>query len=110
MKSEIWKLNQKPFTSKKSGKMYRRGTRNSNCLDTDRMMDFLTIPIHWKKVVVTIWNPTMKKMILVMKRPLAESSSISGSFVNRAEACLGKKVQMMKQRTDTAVAHQAVYR
>ena len=44
-----------------------------SCLDSDRKMDLLTIPRHWKNVVVTIVKPTKGIIRLIVRNPFSAS-------------------------------------
>lgn len=57
VKSEIGILYHTPSISQIIGRKARSGRRMSNCLDKERKMLIFTFPIHWKKFVMTIWNP-----------------------------------------------------
>lgn len=43
-----------PLTPSQDGRNINPGSRKSNCLVSERNMDFLAIPRLWKKLVVTI--------------------------------------------------------
>ena len=56
-KSEIGMLYHTPSISQIIGRKARSGRRMSNCLDKERKILIFTFPMHWKKLVITIWNP-----------------------------------------------------
>ena len=60
-KSEIGILYHTPSISHIIGRKARSGRRMSNCLDKERKMLIFTFPMHWKKLVITIWNPMIGK-------------------------------------------------
>jgi hypothetical protein len=53
MKSEAGIEYHTPSSPQNSGNTYAMGSRNISCLDNERKMEILTLPIHWKKLVIT---------------------------------------------------------
>ena len=60
-KSEIGILYHTPSISHIIGRKARSGRRMSNCLDKERKMLIFKFPMHWHKLVMTIWNPMIGK-------------------------------------------------
>ena len=54
----------------------------SNCLDKERKMLIFTFPMHWKKLVMTIWNPMTGKQTITTLMPLMPKSISVLSVVN----------------------------
>ena len=76
-KSEIGILYHTPSISHIIGRKARRGRRMSNCLDKERKMLIFTFPMHWKKLVITIWNPmTGKQNITTLMALMPKSISV----------------------------------
>jgi hypothetical protein len=50
-------LNQTPLIPQRRGKISKQGRRNNSWRLSDMNMALPTIPILWKKLAVTIWNP-----------------------------------------------------
>ena len=76
-KSEIGILYHTPSISQIIGRKARSGRRMSNCLDKERKMLIFTFPIHWKKFVMTIWNPmTGKQNITTLIALMPRSNSV----------------------------------
>ena len=48
-----------PSSSIMGGNIISNGIKKSICRDNDRKMLILALPIHWKKLVITIWQPTI---------------------------------------------------
>ena len=110
MESDNGKHTQTPLASIQSGSRYSAGTRQRSWRESDRNIDFFTIPRHWKRLVPTIWKPTIGKHIFIILSPLEDISRSSGSLVKMEQAARGKKTQTMKHSTDTIVASRAVLR
>lgn len=72
-----------PSSLKIRGNIISSGNRNSICLDNDRNMLILALPILWKKFVITIWHPTNGKASMFIFMALMAFSISSGSVVNR---------------------------
>ena len=54
MKSEAGSEAHTPLSPKNNGKTTSSGNRNSSWRDMDRKMLMRTLPMHWKKLVITI--------------------------------------------------------
>ena len=81
-KSEIGILYHTPSISHIIGRKARSGRRMSNCLDKERKMLIFTFPMHWKKLVMTIWNPMIGKQTITTLMPLMPKSISVLSVVN----------------------------
>ena len=53
-----------PSNLKNWGRMIRNGIKKSSWRESDKKMLIFTFPIHWKKLVTTIWNPTIGYIIM----------------------------------------------
>ena len=56
-----------------SGRNSSPGSRKSSWRDSDRKIAFGAMPMLWKKLVVTIWNPMIGKQRKTMRIPSAAS-------------------------------------
>ena len=81
-KSEIGILYQTPSISQSNGSSPKSGRRMSNCLDRERKMLIFTLPMHWKKLVMTIWKPMIGKQHITMRIALMPNSISALSVVN----------------------------
>ena len=81
-KSEIGILYHTPSISHIIGRKARSGRRMSNCLDKERKMLIFTFPMHWKKLVMTIWNPMIGKQNITTLIALVPQSIRCLSVVN----------------------------
>ena len=81
-KSEIGILYHTPSISHIIGRKARSGRRMSNCLDKERKMLIFTFPMHWKKLVMTIWNPMIGKQNITTLIALMPRSISCLSVVN----------------------------
>ena len=63
---------QTPLSPKNLGRTANAGIRNSSCLDRERKILILTFPMHWKKLVITIWKPMMGNIIVTILSPLMD--------------------------------------
>ena len=54
----------------------------SNCLESERKMLIFTFPMHWKKLVMTIWNPMIGKQNITTLIALMPRSISCLSVVN----------------------------
>jgi len=70
--SEIGMLNHIPFTPQNKGSINKQGIKISTCRLNDKMMAFFAIPMLWKKLEVTIWNPMIGKNMTMMRKPRAD--------------------------------------
>ena len=70
--SEIGMLNHIPFTPQNKGSINKQGIKISTCRLNDKMMAFFAIPMLWKKLEVTIWNPMIGKNMTIMRKPRAD--------------------------------------
>ena len=85
-KSEIGILYHTPSISQIIGRKPRSGRRMSNCLDRERKMLIFTFPMHWKKLVMTIWNPmTGKQTITTLMALMPKSISVLSVVNSRAQ-------------------------
>ena len=71
-KSEIGIHAHTPSMSQNIGRKKRRGKRMSICRDSDRKMLIFTLPMHWKKLVTTIWNPMIGKQSIITRIALMD--------------------------------------
>ena len=55
MKSEMGMAYHTPPMPQNRGSTPMSGNRKSICRDSERKMLIFTMPIHWKRLVVTIW-------------------------------------------------------
>ena len=81
-KSEIGMLHHTPSIPHIIGRKARSGRRMSNCLESERKMLIFTFPMHWKKLVITIWNPMTGKqnittLIALMPRSISVLSVVN---------------------------------
>ena len=60
---------QTPSRPKNRGKTSNTGSRNSNCLDNERKMLTLALPMLWKKLVMTICTPMIGRVTLANRNP-----------------------------------------
>ena len=67
-------------------------------------MDLWTIPRHWKRLVETIWKPTIGRQMFIILNPLTANALSSGSEVNTETAGPGMASDTMNPREVTAVA------
>ena len=81
-KSEIGILYHTPSMSHIIGRKARSGRRMSNCLDKERKILIFTFPMHWKKFVMTIWNPMTGKQNITTLIALMPRSIRCLSVVN----------------------------
>jgi len=81
-KSEIGIQYHTPSMSHSSGRSPRSGMRMSNCLERERKMLIFTLPMHWKKLVMTIWKPMTGKQSIMMRIALMPISISVLSVVN----------------------------
>ena len=81
-KSEIGILYHTPSISHIIGRKARSGRRMSNCLYKERKMLIFTFPMHWKKFVMTIWNPMIGKQNITTLIALMPKSISCLSVVN----------------------------
>lgn len=103
-KSDTGKHIHTPSAPKNIGRKYRRGIRNRICLDSERIMDLWTIPRHWKKLVDTIWKPTIGKSIFIVLSPDDAIDLSTKSEVNMEHTASGKNTHTTKQEMVTIVA------
>lgn len=64
------------------GNISKRGTNRSSCLVEERMTALDALPIDWKKLDVTIWNPTMGNAAEHILNPFMAIAISSSSVVN----------------------------
>ena len=72
-------------------------------------MDLFTIPRHWNRLVVTIWNPMIGKARFIIRRPRAAISCSTGSGVKMLTVGPGSTSEMKKPNRHTRVAQPAVF-
>ena len=65
-----------------SEKIERAGTRNSNCRERERNILTFALPILWKKLVTTIWNPTIGNIIIIILMAVLARFINDSSLVN----------------------------
>lgn len=65
--SAIGMDSQTPIAPKWRGSRISSGTRKSIWRVSDMKIAFLGLPIYWKKLLVTIWNPTIGKTIRTVR-------------------------------------------
>ena len=71
-KSETIKLYHTPSVAKNVGKIHRQGNRNINCLESDRNIERLGLPILWKKFPITIEDATNGNIMTIRRKPSAD--------------------------------------
>ena len=81
-KSEIGMQYHTPSMPHISGSNPKSGMRMSNCLESERKMLIFTFPMHWKKLVTTIWKPMIGKHSIMMRIALIPISINVLSVVN----------------------------
>ncbi len=101
-------LAQTPVVPKNIGNIIRKGTRKINCLVSDKKIEVRAIPIERKKLVATIWNPTMGKIIKVTRSPKMERSISSWSVVNIRTITPGNNWQIRNPTTAIPTAQRIV--
>ena len=75
-RSEAGMLNQTPSAPNQSGRTARKGSRKISWRDSDRKIALLASPMLWKKLVITIWRPMMKKRSTVMRNIASKEDCI----------------------------------
>ena len=93
-----------PLVPHISGKMMRNGTRNTSCRLTLRKMLFFAMPMDWKKLPVTIWNPTIGLMQTMRRMPLMVKSVSCASSVKSMTGYSGKNSQSTNEQHMMIVA------
>lgn len=63
------------------GKKIKSGTKSSSCLVEDRITAMGALPMDWKKLEATIWNPTIGKAMQQILKLVMARLIISGSLV-----------------------------
>src|SRR5690554_3630903 len=104
IKSATGMLYHMPSIPQYFGKINRQGRRNSNCRLSDMNMALPTMPMLWKKLAVTIWNPIMGYVKKTICNPFLESAINSLSLVNMEAIASGKKYTTKKPNVVTPVA------
>ena len=72
-------------------------------------MDLFTIPRHWKRLVVTIWNPMIGKAMFIIRKPFAAMSCSTGSGVKMLTVGPGNTSDTTNPTMHTRVAQRAVF-
>ena len=91
-----------------SGRNSSPGSRKSSWRDSDRKIAFGAMPMLWKKLVVTIWNPMIGKQRKTMRIPSAASRISSSSVVKTATAQWGSSSPSRNPSEVTQVAPMTV--
>ena len=63
------------------GNIINKGVRNRTCLDNDNNIDFLALPMLWKKLPITIGNAIIGKVHITILMPSMEYCNSSSSVV-----------------------------
>ena len=95
---------QRVYSSKMRGRNNSPGRRKSSCRESDRKIALPAMPMLWKKLVVTIWNPMIGKQRKTIRIPSAERRISSGSFVKAETASRGASSPSRKPAVVTHVA------
>lgn len=93
--SDDGKENHTPSNLKKCGSVNSRGIKNITCRVRLRNIDLPAIPRDWKKLVATIWNPTIQNINVLIFNPWAVASISVWSFVNARAIHSGKSEAVM---------------
>ena len=72
MKSEIGILHHTPWMPMNLGSINNKGIRNNTCRDSDKTIDFLALPILWKKLPITIGKEMIGKVDMTILIPSTE--------------------------------------
>ena len=70
-----------PSRSQNSGNTYAIGNSRISWRDSERKIDTFTLPMHWKKFVMTACEPTTKNTSMSSRMPRADSVSSVSSVV-----------------------------
>ena len=73
---------QAPVRPKMGGRINRQGTRNKNWRVRLRNMDIFALPMDWKKLVITIWEPMIGNIVTDIRSALVAIACNSMSVVN----------------------------
>ena len=68
------------------------GSKNNSCRESDRNMLIFTFPMHWKKLVITIWQPISGNIIIMMCSALIDLFMSSGLVVKRRTQWYGTNI------------------
>lgn len=102
--SDIGIAHQIPSTPNHNGSVMSNGSRNSICRDSDRNMLIFALPMLWKKLVITIWNPTIGNVTIIMRMADADMPISVASDVNRRAHNVGTNSATRKPVVVTTVA------
>ena len=72
MISDSGMLHHTPCIPINFGNVNNKGIRNRTCLDRDKTIDFLALPILWKKLPITIGREMMGKVDITILIPSTE--------------------------------------
>ena len=72
MISEIGMLHQTPLIPMNLGNINNNGIKNKTCRDNDNIIDFLAIPILWKKFPMTIGQDMIGNVAITILMPSTE--------------------------------------
>ena len=72
MTSEIGMLHHTPLMPRKFGNINNKGIRNKTCRDNDNTIDFLALPMLWKKLPMTIGKAMIGNVAMTILMPSTE--------------------------------------
>ena len=110
MVSDIGILIHTPCAPKNNGNISKPGIRNNTCLDNEKNMALPAIPIHWKKLLTTIWKPTIGNANTVILKPSEARAISSSSVVNALTTKVGNNSPTRKPNVVITVAAYIVSR
>ena len=90
--------------------------RNSICRVRERKIALCGLPIYWKKLEVTIWNPTIGKTHNTIRSPSAaveiirSAAAPSAASTKSIATCRGKSCPSRNPVVVTQTAHTTVCR
>ena len=97
-----------PSRSHNKGKTYAMGNNRNSCLDSERKMETFTLPILWKKCVITACEPTTKNTSISSLMPRADKSISVASLVKMRAISLGKSIESAQPTKRMPVAQAMV--
>ena len=81
-----------PSRFQNNGKIYAIGNKRKSCRDSERKIETFTLPMHWKKFVITACEPTTKNTSMSILIPVADRSISVGSVVKMRAICRGNAI------------------
>lgn len=102
---------QTPSVPRCGGKTRSSGMRNSICRVRERKIALCGLPIYWKKLEVTIWNPTIGKTHNTIRSPSAaveiirSAAAPSAASTKSIATCRGKSCPSRNPVVVTQTAH-----